>query len=115
MEWRDGQGNRWRRGRHPAVTSRRTVLLAGGTLLPATAAALVACAGVPSTGAPSPSAAPVTLTYFSDWSGGARGEWIKAAFPKFSEENPKITVQPEFAQNDAKAEAIANAAGGTLS
>jgi multiple sugar transport system substrate-binding protein len=76
--------------------------------------AAAAC-GVPQEGAPpAKTTGPATLTYFTDWSGGTRADWVKAAFPKFGEEHPGISVQAEFAQGDAKAAALANAAAGTL-
>jgi multiple sugar transport system substrate-binding protein len=91
--------------------TRRAILVTGSA---ASGALLAACAAGGGVG-PAPEAKEVTLTHFSDWSGGTRADWIKTAFPKFTEENPKIRVQPEFAQGDAKAAAIANAAAGTLS
>ena len=93
--------------------SRRMGLLGGVGLGGALAAA--ACGVGTQEGAPAQSAGPVTLRYFTDWSGGTRADWIKTAFPKFGEENPKISVQAEFAQGDAKEAALANAAAGTLS
>jgi len=99
-------------GDHRRALTRRLVLGRGAALGAAIAAA---CTPEDSGGAPAPSAKEVTLTYFTDWSGGTRADWVKTAFPKFTEENPKINVQTEFAQGDAKAAALANAAAGTLS
>src|SRR5688572_581420 len=93
---------------HPAT--RRRVL--GGTLL-AGPAVLAACAG-PGAGAPAVEAKEVTLTYISDWSSGVRGEWVKAAMPRFTEENPKIKIQVDTWGGDVIASSIANAAAGTL-
>jgi ABC-type glycerol-3-phosphate transport system substrate-binding protein len=102
-------------GRHcefgPAV-SRRGVLLTGVGTVPAV---LAACTRSPAGGSPTPRAKPVTLTYLTDWSGGTRADWVKTALPKFTEENPGITIQAEASQGDVKAAAIANAAAGTLS
>ncbi|MBI3972406.1 MAG: extracellular solute-binding protein [Chloroflexi bacterium] len=61
-----------------------------------------------------PEAKEVTLTYVTDWSGGVRGEWIKAAIPKFIEENPKIKVQVDNWGGEVTVVALANAAAGTL-
>ncbi len=77
--------------------------------------ALAACGVGGGESTPAQSAGPVTLRYFTDWSGGTRADWIKTALPKFTEENPKVSVQAEFAQGDAKEAALANAAAGTLS
>jgi multiple sugar transport system substrate-binding protein len=97
------------------AATRRTVAagFAGGLGVAAFAACGVANQAQPA--APAPSAKPTTLTYFTDWTGGTRNEWVKTAFPKFTDENPGITVQPEFAQGDAKEAALANAAANTLS
>jgi len=98
-----------------AATIRRRPLVLKGATAGWALLAFGGCTAPGSGGVAKPEAPTVTLTYFTDWSGGTRGDWIKAALPKFAEENPGIVVQAEFAQNDAKAEAIANAAAGTLS
>jgi multiple sugar transport system substrate-binding protein len=56
----------------------------------------------------------VTLSYVSDWSGGVRGEWVKAAIPKFTEENPKVKVRVDNWAGEVTEVAMANAAAGTL-
>jgi ABC-type glycerol-3-phosphate transport system substrate-binding protein len=108
-------------GQGGALTRRREVLLrigaaaSAGGLSGFGVAIAAACAPSKQGEVPAPSAREVTLTYFTDWSGGTRAEWVKTALPRFTQEHPKITVQVEFAQGDAKEAALANAAAGTLS
>ncbi len=109
MEWHLGSGPIT-----PSSATRRRVVLR--TALFGIGGVGAAACGLPGQSeTPAQSASPATLTYFPDWSGGTRADWVKTAFPKFTEENPKISVQAEFAQGDAKAAALANAAAGTLS
>jgi ABC-type glycerol-3-phosphate transport system substrate-binding protein len=76
---------------------------------------LASCSGPGGEPAPAPSAREVTISYMTDWSGGTRAEWIKAAIPKFTQENPKITVTVDTVTTDIKVVALTNAAAGTLS
>src|SRR5687768_1458734 len=82
------------KGRHlpheGGTLSRRRVLAGGAGLAGAT---LAACQGPGQTEAPRLDAREVTLTYLTDWTGGARGEWVKQAMPRFTQELPKIKVE----------------------
>lgn len=78
-----------------------------------TAGLLAACGSGGEQG-PAASTAEVTLSYMTDWGGGTRAEWIKTALPKFTEENPKITMKAEVVTGDIKEVALTNAAAGTL-
>jgi multiple sugar transport system substrate-binding protein len=110
--WPDGRAGSGAAA-HGAATRRRAAL---GAAFAAFAGAGAAACGFSGQGAaPAPAAGPASLTYFTDWTGGTRAEWVKAALPVFGAENPGITVTAEFAQGDAKAAALANAAAGTLS
>jgi ABC-type glycerol-3-phosphate transport system substrate-binding protein len=79
------------------------------------AAVSAACSGRTQ---PSQATAPqVTITYLTDWNGGTRAEWIKAAPPKFSEEFSRIQVQVEVAASSSSEFAdsvVARASAGTL-
>ena len=94
-------------------STRRRVLL--GAALAGSALPLAACGTGQQSGAPAPAVGPASLRYFTDWSGGTRADWVKTALPKFTEENPGITVTAESSQSDAKEAVLANAAAGTLS
>src|SRR6266542_7155621 len=96
--------------RSPGLTRRRyqataATLAAGG--------ALAACAPF-GTQPAAPSEKEVTITYITDWSGGARKAWLDAVLPLFKQENPKITVQTEFATTNIEVSVRAAAAAGTL-
>lgn len=93
--------------------TRRQVLRAGVTAS-AAGGVLAACAMPGSETAPQLSAKEVTITYVSDWSASPRVDWIKAAIPRFTEENPKIKVQVDNWAGEVGVVAIANAAAGTL-
>ena len=99
------------RGRGRAAGTRRGLLGSGALAAPLI---LAACAGPGTPATPPAEAKEVTLTYVSDWSGGVRGEWVKAAMPRFTEENPKIKVQVDAWGGDVIAASMANAAAGTL-
>jgi ABC-type glycerol-3-phosphate transport system substrate-binding protein len=75
---------------------------------------LGACAAPGAAPSPAPEAKEVTISYVTDWSSGSRGDWLKAAIPKFTEENPKIKVQVDNWGGDVSVVAVANAAAGTL-
>ena len=92
--------------------TRRQVLRAGVTAS-AAGGVLAACAMPGSETAPQLSAKEVTITYVSDWSASPRVDWIKAAIPRFTEENPKIKVQVDNWAGEVGVVAIANAAAGT--
>lgn len=92
--------------------SRRFVLASGAAA--ASVGVLAACDGTSGDGAASQSAKEVTITYVTDWSATTRGEWIKAAIPKFTEENPKIKVQVANWAGEVTVVSLANAAAGTL-
>ena len=97
------RGARWTRAR----------VLSGGAVL-AGGAVAAACAAPGAPPAAAPSAREVTISYVTDWSGGARGEWVKAAVPRFTAENPKIQVRVDNWGGEVTVVATANAAAGTL-
>jgi multiple sugar transport system substrate-binding protein len=76
--------------------------------------ALAACGLSGAEGVPAESAKDVTISYVTDWNSGARGDWVKAATQKFTEENPKIKVQVDNWGGEVIVVALANAAAGTL-
>ena len=94
-------------GRHA-----RRRILGGGSALGAVLA-LAACGGQ-SEGGGTQEAKDITVSYMTDWNSGARAEYIKQAFPKFTAENPKIKVDVVNATGDSKQIALANSAAGTL-
>jgi multiple sugar transport system substrate-binding protein len=76
---------------------------------------VVACAVPGQTVAPSMDERDVTLTYLTDWTGGARGEWVKQAIPRFTQEFPRITVRVEYITSGGTDTAVlAGSAAGTL-
>ena len=80
-------------------------------------AALLAACGTGGDQPSQASAPQVTITYLTDWNGGTRADWVKAAPPKFTEENPRIQVQVEIAASSSSEFAdsvVARAAAGTL-
>jgi ABC-type glycerol-3-phosphate transport system substrate-binding protein len=97
------------------LTRRPALRGAAGALAGVLGAACGGGAAGGAAGPASPAAGPVALRYFTDWSGGTRADWVKAALPRFSEERPGVTLTAEFAQGDAKEAVLANAAAGTLS
>lgn len=93
--------------------TRRRMLGTGGTL--AAAGTLAACAMPGQTVAPRMDEREVTLSYLTDWASGARGDWVKAAVPKFKTEFPKITVRVEYVTSGSMDGAVlTGAAAGTL-
>ena len=92
------------------MPSRRTVL---ATALVGTGV-LAACQMPGQTTAPRMDEKEVTLTYLTDWTSGARGEWVKQGMPKFTAEFPKIKVQVENATGSLQTVLLASAAGGTI-
>jgi multiple sugar transport system substrate-binding protein len=100
--------------RRPARALTRRSALGSGAALLSGAGVLAACAAPGSGPAPVAEARDVTLTYVTDWSSGTRGEWIKEAIPKFTEENPRIKVQVDNWGGEVTVVAVANAAAGTL-
>ena len=98
----------------PTRRTRRAAYATGAALATAGAGVLSACAAPGSETAPTASAKEVTISYVSDWSTSPRIDWIKAAVPRFTEENPKIKVQVDNWTGEVGVTAIANAAAGTL-
>ena len=94
--------------------TRRRLLAAAGAAAPALLGACAAPGGATDNPA-APAAREVTISWVTDWSGGTRAEWIAAALPRFTEENPKIRVRSDnWASGEVGAVALANAAAGTL-
>src|SRR5829696_432049 len=95
---------------HPpsrAGRTRRGAFAAGAALTAAgSIGTLGACAMPGSDAAPAASAKEVTISYVSDWSAIPRVDWIKAAIPRFTEENPKIKVQVDNWAGEVGATAI---------
>ena len=110
---REGAG-----GAAAARWTRRAGLRAGALIATgASGGALAACAtagGPAGDSARSLSTREVTISYVTDWSSGTRQEWIKAAIPRFTEENPRIKVQADNWTGEVSVTALANAAAGTL-
>jgi len=96
----------------PFPHTRRHALRSAATLGATTA--LGACAVPGAAPAPPPAAKDVTITYVTDWSGSPRGDFVKAAVPKFQEEYPHIKVQVDNWAGEVTVVAAANAAAGTL-
>jgi ABC-type glycerol-3-phosphate transport system substrate-binding protein len=119
MEQHAGSRDMTQRGAPTRAGATRRAALHGAVVLGGglgAALPLAAACGIgQGSNAPAPVVGPAALRYFTDWSGGTRADWIKTALPKFTEENPGITVTAEFAQGDAKEAVLANAAAGTLS
>ena len=93
----------------PGAWTRRRAAASGAAILGS--GILGACAEPGSSSAPAPAAEAASISYVSDWSSGTRGEWIKAAVPKFMEENPKITVRVDNWAGEVTEVALTNAAG----
>ena len=91
--------------------TRRHLVQAGGLL--ASGALLASCGSFGSPAGGTLSEKEATITYITDWSSGARKAWLDAVLPLFRQENPKITVQTEFASN-VEVSVRAAAAAGTL-
>ena len=94
-----------RRGRR-----RREVLAA--TAATAGAGVLAACQVPGQSASPRLDEREVTLTYLTDWTSGARGEWVKLALPRFTQEHPKIKVQVENATGSLQTVLLASAGAG---
>jgi ABC-type glycerol-3-phosphate transport system substrate-binding protein len=75
---------------------------------------LAACQAPSATPAPTAEAREVTISFVTDWSSGARAEYMKRAPARFTEENPKISVRVDAWQGEVGVVALANAAAGTL-
>src|SRR5262245_48256365 len=87
------------------------------TGLPAAGVAATACGQIGSGAPPSQEAREVTVSNLTDWEGAARLEFLKTAIPKFTEENPKIHVDVNYAQtlgSNSIVVSMAAAAAGTL-
>jgi multiple sugar transport system substrate-binding protein len=85
-----------------------------GVALAAGSGVLAACEMPGGASAPAAAAKEVTISYVTDWSGTPRGDFLKAAVPRFQEENPKIKVQVDNWGGEVTVVALANAAAGTL-
>ena len=94
--------------------TRRNVLSATIATATAGVGALAACQAPGQSAAPRMDEREVTLTYITDWTSGARGEWVKQGMPKFTAEFPKIKVQIENATGALQTVLLASAAGGTI-
>ena len=92
--------------------TRRNVLSA--TIATAGVGALAACQMPGQSAAPRMDEREVTLTYLTDWTSGARGEWVKQGMPKFTAEFPKVKVTVENATGSLQTVLLASAAGGTI-
>lgn len=105
-----------KRGVPGAGSTRRQMIAASAAVLAAggVGGALSACATPGGDSAPAASAKEVTLSYVTDWNASPRLDWIKAALPRFTEENPKIKIQVDNWAGEVGVTAIANAAAGTL-
>jgi multiple sugar transport system substrate-binding protein len=101
-------------GRHTSQT-RRSALRTGAQLAAGGAvAALAPACGAGGDAKPAQDAAPATVSYVTDWSSGTRGEWLKAAVPRFMEEHPKIRLDVANWAGNVAVTTLANAAAGTL-
>jgi Bacterial extracellular solute-binding protein len=98
----------------PAVPGARRREVLAATAATAGAGVLAACQAPGQSAAPRLDEREVTLTYLTDWTSGARGEWVKQALPRFTQEHPKIKVQVENATGSLQTVLLASAAGGTL-
>ena len=99
--------------RSVVTTTRRRCLMAGASAVGM--ATLAACGWPGQTPGSAPEAKEMTISWVTDWSGGTRAEWIKAALPKFTEENPKIHVRADnWGAGLVGEQALAGAAAGTL-
>jgi multiple sugar transport system substrate-binding protein len=95
--------------------TRRAGLRAAAHLGSAGAATAIGACALPGTAsAPPPTARDVTISYVTDWSGSPRGDFVKAAVPKFQEEYPHFKVQVDNWGGEVTVVAAANAAAGTL-
>lgn len=96
-------------------TRRRVIRTPGVTLAGSVGASALAACGLPGQpGEAVPEARDVTLSYVTDWSSGGRSDFLKVAIPKFTAENPRITVRVDNWSGDVLAAALTNAAAGTL-
>jgi len=79
------------------------------------ASALAAC-GLPGSGseAPDKGAAPVTISWMTDWTGGPRGEATKLSIPAFEAQFPRIKVDMQATKPDTFEALSAHLAAGTL-
>ena len=91
---------------------RRQVLWDGGTA--AVAAWTAACGVGGSQGTPQQSAKPVTLSWMTDWTGGARGEATKQSIATYQSLFPHVTLELQAVTSDLQQAQTANLAAGTL-
>jgi ABC-type glycerol-3-phosphate transport system substrate-binding protein len=98
----------------PAVPGARRREVLAASAATAGAGVLAACQAPGQSAAPRLDEREVTLTYLTDWTSGARGEWVKQALPRFTQEHPKIKVQVENATGSLQTVLLASAAGGTI-
>jgi len=96
--------------------TRRGMLRVGATLSAGAAGGglLSACGGAGSPEATQQSSEPVTLSWMTDWTGGARGEATKLSQPQFEAENPKIKLDLRAMPGDYYDKLSTELAGGTI-
>jgi ABC-type glycerol-3-phosphate transport system substrate-binding protein len=92
-------------------STRRTMLIVASS---GSTGVISACQMPGQTSAPRMDEREVTLSYLTDWTSGARGEWVKQAMPRFTQEFPKVKVQVENATGSLQTVLLASAAGGTI-
>lgn len=102
---------------HTATQSRRAVIRR--SVLADACAAIVGCgqAGSGGPGAPqgAPASGPVSMVVYSNWTTGARGDYMRWLKNAFEAETPAITMELEFATgNDFLTKLYAMISGGTM-
>jgi multiple sugar transport system substrate-binding protein len=75
---------------------------------------LAACGAGGAQGPAQQAMKPVTLTYMTDWTGGARGEATKQSIAAYQAQFPHVTLELQGVTGDLLEAQTANLAGGTL-
>ena len=92
--------------------SRRRFITTAATA--AGAMAVAACGGLGGGSDAAKSKGPVKLSFLTNWTGGVKSEIMDQALAEFRRQNPEITLEPEFKNENMLAQFTARVASGTL-